>query len=54
MLAVCSFYGCFIVFVCLSLWCWGLGVDLIVSVPDFSYLFKTTKLWKISLTHINR
>ena len=39
LLAVCLFCGCFIVFVCLSLWCWGLDVDLIVSVPDFSYLF---------------
>ena len=27
----------FIVFLCLSLWCWGLDVDLIVSVPEFSY-----------------
>ena len=34
------FVGCFIlyfiVFVCLSLWCWGLDVDLIVSVSKFS------------------
>ena len=36
--AVCSFCGFFIVFVRLSLWCPGLDVDLIVSVPEFSYL----------------
>ena len=38
LLAVCLFCGWFIVFVCLSLWCWRLDVDLIVSVPEFSYL----------------
>ena len=27
-----------IIFVCLSLWSWGLDVDLIVSVPEFTYL----------------
>ena len=36
--AIWSFFGCFIVFVFLSLWCWGFDVDLIVSVPEFSYL----------------
>ena len=35
---VCSFCGYFIVFVCLSLRCWGLDVDLIVSVLEFSCL----------------
>ena len=38
LLAICLFCGCFIVFVCLSLWCWGLNVDLTVSVSEFSYL----------------
>ena len=40
MLAVCSFCGYIIVFVCLSIWRQGLDVDLIVhvSVPEFSYL----------------
>ena len=33
LLASCSFCGCLIVFVCLSLWCWGIEVDLVVSVP---------------------
>ena len=36
---VCSFYDCFIVVpVCLSLWCLGLNVNLIVSFPEFSYI----------------
>ena len=35
--AICSICGCFIVFVCLSLWCWCFHVALIVSVPEFSY-----------------
>ena len=35
---ICLFYGCFVVFVCHSLWCWGLGVDLIVSVSELSCL----------------
>ena len=39
LLVICSFCCCFIVFVCLSLWCWGPDVDLIVSVPEFLYLF---------------
>ena len=34
----CSFCCYFIVCVCLSRWCWGLNVDLIVSVPEFSDL----------------
>ena len=38
LLVIWLLYGCFIVFVCLSLWCWGLDVDLIVSVPEFSHL----------------
>ena len=38
LLAICLFCGYFIVFVCLSLWCWELDVDLILSVPEFSYL----------------
>ena len=37
LLVVCSFCGCFIVFVCFSLWSWGLDVDLILLVPEFSY-----------------
>ena len=37
LLAICSFCGCLIVFVCLYLWCWGLDVDLTVSVPEFTY-----------------
>ena len=37
LLAVCSFCGCLIVFVCLYLWCWGLDMDLTVSVPEFTY-----------------
>ena len=28
-------------FICLSLWCWGLNVDLFVSVLKFSYLLST-------------
>ena len=39
LLANCWFCGCLIVLVCLSLWCWGLYVDYIVSVPEFIYLF---------------
>ena len=35
MLAISSFCGCLIVFVCLSLWCWGPDKDVIVSNPDF-------------------
>ena len=31
LLAICSFCGCFIVFIWLSLWCWGLDADLIIS-----------------------
>ena len=38
LLAICSFCGCLIIFVCLSLWCWGLDVDLVVSVPECIYL----------------
>ena len=33
-----SQFGCFIVFVCLSHWRWGLDVNLIVSVPESSYI----------------
>ena len=36
LLAICLFCGCFIVIVCLSRWCWGLNMDLIVSVSEFS------------------
>ena len=43
LLVICSFCGCFIVFVCLSPRCWGLDVDLIESVPEFSYLFIVKK-----------
>ena len=39
LLAICSFCGCFIVFVCFSFLCWGLDVELIISVSEFSYLF---------------
>ena len=35
------FYDRLIVFVYLSLWYLGLDVELIVSVPGFTYLFKT-------------
>ena len=34
MLAICSFCSCLIVFICLSLWCWGLDEALIVSVSE--------------------
>ena len=37
LLAICSFCGCLIVFVCLYLWWWGLDVYLTVSVPEFTY-----------------
>ena len=37
LLAICSFCGCLIVLFCLYLWCWGLDVDLTVSVPEFTY-----------------
>ena len=37
MRAVYLFCGCFIVFVFLSLLCLGLGVDLIVSVPQINF-----------------
>ena len=37
-LAICTYFDCFNLYVCLSLWCWGLEVDLIVSVSEFSYL----------------
>ena len=33
-----SFWDCLIVFVCLSLWYWEIDVDLIVSVPEFTYI----------------
>ena len=36
LLAICSFCGCFIVFVCL--FPWGFAIDLTVSVPEFFYL----------------
>ena len=51
LLAICSFYGCFIVFVYFSLWYWRLDVDLIVSIPEFSYLFSIShyKLYDIIL-----
>ena len=39
LLAVCSFCDYFIVFLCLSGWCWGLEVNLIVPIPEFSVLF---------------
>ena len=39
LLAICSFCGWLIVFDCLYLWCWGLDVDLTVSVPEFTYSF---------------
>ena len=39
--------GCFIVLVCLSLKSWGLDVDLIVSVPVFSYLYRKFYLQKL-------
>ena len=38
LLASCSFCGCLIVFICLSLCCLGLDVHLTVSVPEFTYL----------------
>ena len=38
LLSICSFSGCLIVFVCLFLWWSGLGVHLIVSVPEFTTL----------------
>ena len=38
LLAICSFCGCLIVFVCLYVWCWGVDVDLIVSVPEFTFI----------------
>ena len=38
LLAICSFCGCLIVFVCFSLRCWGLDIDLIVSVHKFIFL----------------
>ena len=38
MLAVCSFCGSFIVFICPSLWCYGLDVDLVVLVSELFYL----------------
>ena len=52
LLDIYSFCGCFIVFVCLSLWCLGRGgraggggggldVDLIVSVPELLYTYLT-------------
>ena len=44
MLDICSFCGCFIVFVCLYLWCWEVDVDLIVSVPEFIYLLITNAI----------
>ena len=37
-LPLCSLCGGLIVFVCVSLWCWGLEVDLSLSVPEFTYL----------------
>ena len=48
LLVISSLWGYFIVFVCLLLWCCGLHVDLIVSVPEFSYLlymFMDTFYW---------
>ena len=42
MLAICSCCGCLIVFVCISLLYLGLNVDLIVSVPKFTYLLYTS------------
>ena len=46
LLAICSYCCFFIVFVCLSLWCWGVGgggveglnVDLNYKSPSSSYL----------------
>ena len=39
-----SFCGCLFVFVYLSLWwCWKLDVDLIASVPEFTYLLCSSK-----------
>ena len=37
LLAICSFCGCLIVFVCLYLWCWELDVDLTVPISEFTY-----------------
>ena len=47
--------GCLIVFICLSLWCYGLDVYLIVSVPKFTYLLcsyssiRNVKFWMADL-----
>ena len=49
LLAICS---CIIVYVWLSLWCWGLDVDLIVSVAKVSY-FLCTKQLDITILHCN-
>ena len=38
MLAICSNCGFLIVFVCLSFWYWGLGVNVFVSVSEFTYI----------------
>ena len=38
LLAIRSFSGCLIVLACLSLCYWGIDEDLIVSVPEFTYL----------------
>ena len=54
LLAICSFCCCFLVFVCLSLWCWGLDLDLIVSVIEFPYvLFVHFKMRNLSLKSVN-
>ena len=37
LLDIRSCRGCLVVFFCLFLWCWGLDVDLTVSVPEFTY-----------------
>ena len=44
MLAICYFCGCLFVFICLSLWCWGLDVDLTVSVPSLFIYFAQVDL----------
>ena len=48
--AICSFCGCLIVFVCLSLWCWGPDVDLIALVPVFTYLLYEAGVFGIYLS----
>ena len=50
LLAVCSFCGCLIVFVCLSAWILGLGVDLIELDPESIYLLYIWFNWR-ALAH---